>query len=146
MTAPSADLAIRLRRAAFNRALAEGDLAAIKPILSRECVLVTGSDSAVLAGRNAQLAAWKREFAARPRTVYVRTPETVTVSTVEPIALETGQWHGQAFDQDSDQDSGQEPGLGRGSEALSASGLYSAKWRETAGEWVLEAEIFITLG
>ena len=30
----SAELAIRMRRAAFNRALAEADLAAIKPILA----------------------------------------------------------------------------------------------------------------
>ena len=50
MTA-TADLAIRLRRAAFNRALAEGDVAAIGPLLAADAMLVTGTDSAVLAGR-----------------------------------------------------------------------------------------------
>ncbi|MEO0033859.1 MAG: hypothetical protein RIS94_3617, partial [Pseudomonadota bacterium] len=84
------DLAIRLRRAAFNRALADADLAAIGPILAPDCVMVTGSDSAVIAGRKAQLHAWKREFAARPRTIYTRTPETIVASPIEPIALETG--------------------------------------------------------
>ncbi|MAP44515.1 MAG: DUF4440 domain-containing protein, partial [Sphingobium sp.] len=59
MTA-SADLAIRMARAAFNRALAEANLKAIEPLLARDAILVTGSDSAVLAGRRAQLAAWKR--------------------------------------------------------------------------------------
>jgi hypothetical protein len=58
------DLAIRMRRAAFNTALANADLAAIGPLLAPNAVLVTGTDSAVLAGRRAQLLAWKREFAA----------------------------------------------------------------------------------
>ncbi|MCP5397016.1 MAG: nuclear transport factor 2 family protein [Sphingomonadaceae bacterium] len=116
-----------MARAAFNTALAAGDLAAIRPLLAPDCVLVTGTDSAVLSGRKAQLAAWKAEFAARVRTTYVRTPETVTVSAVEPIALETGRWEG----------------LRDG--AREAGGNYSAKWREVGGSWVLEAEIFVTL-
>ena len=121
------DLAIRLRRAAFNRALADADLAAIGSILAPNCILVTGTDSVVIAGRKAQLAAWKREFAARPRTVYVRTPETVTVSGVETIAMETGHWQGTAEGQ------------------VQASGTYSAKWRLLGADWLLEAEIFVTL-
>ena len=54
----AADLAIRMARAAFNRALADADLKAIEPLLARDAILVTGSDSAVLAGRRSQLAAW----------------------------------------------------------------------------------------
>ena len=46
MTAET-ELAIRLRRAAFNRALAEADLAAIRPILASDAVVVTGTDIAV---------------------------------------------------------------------------------------------------
>jgi ketosteroid isomerase-like protein len=125
----SADLAIRLRRAAFNRALAECDLNAIGPILTPNAVLVTGSDSAMLAGRKAQLVAWKREFAADPRTVYTRTPQTITVSPVEPIAMEHGQWQGLSTD-------GQKL----------AEGTYAAKWRFAGADWVIEAEIFVTLG
>ena len=123
----SADLAIRLRRAAFNRALADVDLSAIGPLLAADAVLVTGTDSAVLTGRKAQLAAWKREFAAPARTTYTRTPDTIVASPVEPIALEHGRWQGVA------------------SGVTAASGAYTAKWREIGGLWVIEAEIYLTL-
>ncbi len=125
----SPDLAIRLRRAAFNRALADADLAAIGPLLAPDVVLVTGTDSAVIAGRRAQLQVWKRDFAAQPRLVYARIPESITVSSVEPIALELGKWHGTS-------------GV---SAAMIAAGDYSAKWRKSGGDWLIEAEIFVTL-
>lgn len=123
-----AELQIRLRRASFNRALAEGDLASITPILSPDVVLVTGSDSAVLSGRKAQLGAWKREFAQKPRTVYVRTTDSVAVSSVEPIALEQGHWSG----------------ILESSTQEIAAGSFAAKWRLVGGAWVLIAEIFVT--
>lgn len=126
----TADLAIRSRRAAFNRAIAEGNAAAIGSILARDCIMVTGTDSAVIAGRNAQVKVWQREFAAPRRLVYVRTPGTITVSPVDPIALEQGEWQG------ADKAGG----------ALTASGIYTAKWREVGGQWLIEAEIFVTLG
>lgn len=125
----SADLAIRLRRAAFNRALAEANLAAIGPVLAPNVVLVAGTDSAVISGRKAQLQAWKREFAVRPRVVYERMPGTIIMSQIEPIALEHGKWWGKS---------------GTSGEVL-ASGDYSAKWRKAGEDWVLEAEIFVTL-
>jgi ketosteroid isomerase-like protein len=125
----SADLAIRMRRAAFNRALADADLAAIGPLLAADAILVTGTDSAVLSGRKAQLSAWKREFAAPARTVYTRTPDTIVASPVEPIALEHGHWQGVTAR------TGDPP----------ASGSYTAKWREIGGTWVIEAEIYLTL-
>lgn len=128
MTA-TADLAIRLRRAAFNRALAEADLAAIGPILAPDVVLVAGTDSAVIAGRKAQLLAWKREFAAPVRTVYTRTPDSIVASPVEPIAMEHGHWQG----------------VTAGTREPLASGCYSAKWRKIGVDWMLEAEIFLTL-
>jgi ketosteroid isomerase-like protein len=125
----AAELSIRVRRAAFNRAIAEGDLTAIQPLLAPDVVMVTGSDSAVIGGRKAQLAVWKREFAQQKREIYVRTPESIVISAVEPLALETGQWDSIA------------PGGGM----PSCGGSYSAKWREVGEHWVLEAEIFVTL-
>ncbi|WP_068090004.1 YybH family protein [Novosphingobium rosa] len=127
-----ADLAIRLRRAAFNHALAQGDLAAIGPLLAQGAQLITGTDSAVLAGRKAQLTAWKREFAAQPRTIYLRKPERIVASSVEPIALEHGVWTGTSSD------------LASGGEQTSG-GDYTAKWRKIAGDWVIEAELYLTL-
>ncbi|MBB3860223.1 ketosteroid isomerase-like protein [Novosphingobium hassiacum] len=122
----SADIAIRLRRAEFNRALATTDLAAIGPLLAIDAILVTGSDSAIIAGRKAQLLAWKREFAAASPTIYTRTPESVIVSAVEPVAMEHGHWQGVTGD-------------------LRVSGTYSAKWRLIGAQWVIVAEIFVTL-
>lgn len=123
------ELDIRMRRAAFNRALAEGDLAAIGPILANDVVLVAGTDSAVITGRKAQLLAWKREFAVQDRSVYTRMPETITLSPVEPIAFEHGGWRG----------------VSAQGGAVQASGAYTAKWRRLGGEWVIEAELYLTL-
>lgn len=125
----AADHAIRQRREAFNRALAKADLKAIGPLLAQEVVLVTGTDSAVISGRKAQLEAWEREFAASLRTIYIRTPDAIQVSPVEPIALEHGRWQGVTA---------------AGGLAL-ASGTYTAKWRKSGADWVIEAEIYLTL-
>ena len=125
----SAELSIRSCRAAFNRSLADADLAAIGPILAPNVVLVTGTDSAVISGRKAQLQAWKREFSAQDRVLYVRTPNMIVTSSVEPIAHEQGKWRGT---------------LSSTGELL-VSGDYSAKWRKVAQDWVIEAEIFVTL-
>jgi ketosteroid isomerase-like protein len=123
-----AEIAIRMARAAFNKALAEADLAAIGPILSPNALLVTGTDSGTLAGRKAQLMAWKREFSAADRTLYVRTPDTILLSEIEPIAFEHGSWSGTS-------QSGQSV----------ARGAYTAKWRQHGAAWVIEAELYLTL-
>lgn len=122
------ELAIRLQRARFNQALADADLAAIGPLLARDVVLVAGTDSALLSGRKAQLLAWKREFAASERTIYLRSPETVTLSPIGPIAFEQGVWQGTAPNGD-----------------LLASGIYTAKWQRTGAGWLIEAELYLTL-
>jgi ketosteroid isomerase-like protein len=123
------ELAIRARRAAFNRAIAEADAAAIAPLLAKDCVMVTGTDSAVIAGRMAQVKVWRREFGHPGRLAYLRTTESVTASAAEPIAMEHGRWQGTA----------------PGATAPLAAGTYAAKWREVAGAWVIEAEVFVTL-
>lgn len=125
----AAEIQIRLRRAEFNRAIAAADLTAINAILSPDVVMITGTDSAVISGRQAQCLAWKREFSATPRITYTRTTETLIASAVEPVAMEYGRWQGIADSQ----------------AAPSASGAYAAKWRNVRGEWLLIAEIFVTL-
>ncbi|MDP3551453.1 MAG: nuclear transport factor 2 family protein [Novosphingobium sp.] len=127
--ASEAELQIRLRRAAFNRALAEADLSFIGQFLAPDAILVTGTDSAVIAGRKAQLAAWKREFGATPRTIYTRITQSVIASPVEPIAMEHGHWQG----------------IADGSGIEIAGGTYAAKWRRYDRAWLLVAEIFVTL-
>lgn len=125
----TAEIAIRLRRAEFNRAIAAGELPAISAILSPDVIMVTGTDSAVISGRKAQLLAWKREFSATPRTIYTRTTDTIIASAVEPVAMEHGQWKG----------------VCEGHLSPLASGTYAAKWRKVEGTWLLLAEIFVTL-
>jgi ketosteroid isomerase-like protein len=124
------DLAIRLRRAAFNAALASGNVEAIHPILTPAAILVAGTDSALLSGRKAQLLAWKREFAAPDRTIYVRTPGAITLSTIEPIAFEHGDW----------------TGVSASTNEVRATGAYTAKWRRSGEDWTIEAELYLTLG
>jgi len=123
------DLAIRMRRASFNRALAQADLRMIETLLARDAILVAGTDSAVLAGRKAQMLAWRREFAAAERLIYTRTPDTIIASAVEPIAMEHGQWQGILASTGKPQ----------------ASGIYTAKWRQSGEDWLIEAEIYLPL-
>lgn len=118
-----------MRRSAFNRALAEKNVNAIGAILAQNAVLVTGTDSALISGRKAQLQVWKREFGAAEATLYIRTPTIVLASSVEPIALEHGDWQG----------------IVSTTGKLVASGSYTAKWREIDADWVIEAEIYLTL-
>lgn len=124
-----ADLEIRMRRAAFNAALASRDLAAIHHFLAPNAILVTGTDSALLVGSKAQLSAWKREFGAADRTIYVRMPVTITMSPVEPIAFEYGDWKG----------------VSAGTNDVRATGTYTAKWRRSGQGWMIEAELYLTL-
>lgn len=125
----TAEIAIRLRRAEFNRALAAGELPAISAILSPDVMMITGTDSAVISGRKAQMLAWKREFSATPRMIYTRTTNTVTASAAAPVAMEQGYWKG----------------VCEGHLSPLVSGTYAAKWREVRGTWLVVAEIFVTL-
>jgi ketosteroid isomerase-like protein len=123
------DLAIRLTRAAFNAALASGNLEAIRPILAPTAILVAGTDSALLSGRKAQLLAWKYEFAAPDRTIYDRTPSAITLSPVEPVAFEHGHWRG----------------VSATTGDVRTTGAYTAKWRRSGQNWMIEAELYLTL-
>ncbi len=122
------ELAIRLQRARFNQALANAELSAIGPLLTNDVVLVAGTDSALLSGRKAQMLAWKREFAAPDRAIYLRTPDTITLSPIAPIAFEQGKWQGTLA-----------------SGAALAGGIYTAKWRQVGADWLIEAELYLTL-
>ncbi len=123
-----AERAIRSQRAAFNRALAAGDVRAVAPVLADDVQLVTGADSRVVAGKAAQLALWTEDLTGPKRRVYVRTPTRIRVSPVGPMALETGAWRG--FQQSAKRNW--------------AAGDYVAKWRRIGGTWQLESETYMT--
>jgi len=116
------------QRQVFNRAIVERDIRAIETILHDENVLITGSDSDVYTGKEAQLAIWNSDFSQPDRAVYIRTPTCIRVSSTFPVALEYGTWRGEKSD-----DAGS-----------FAAGTYAAKWRIVDGHWRLESEIFAT--
>jgi ketosteroid isomerase-like protein len=116
------------RRTAFNEAIAARRIEVIADVLADDVVLVTGTDSVVFAGREAQLATWRDDFVDGRRAVYVRTPDCIRVFSVSPIALEYGRWRG-------------EREVARENFAI---GRYTAKWRRIDGAWRLEAEVFAT--
>lgn len=122
------ELAIRTRRAAFNTAIANRDASAIGAFLVPDCVMVTGSDSVAVSGKAEQVKVWRTLFKSGDKAHYVRTPEIITLSQVEPIAMEHGRWTGVL-----------EGG------AVQTGGSYAAKWRKIDEEWLIVAEIYVTL-
>jgi ketosteroid isomerase-like protein len=119
---------ILARRTAFNDAIAAKQIEVIADVLADDVVLVTGTDSVVFAGREAQLATWRDDFGDVRRAVYLRAPDCIRVFNVTPIALEYGRWRG-------------EREVARENYAI---GRYAAKWRRINGSWRLEAEVFAT--
>lgn len=124
---PRAVAAINAERQAFNQAIATQDLPGIERVLHTNAILVTGTDSEVFVGREAQVAIWRADFATARRALYVRTTTCVQVSATAPVAMELGRWRGQ-----------------RPTAADFAAGSYAAKWRRVDDAWRLEAEIFVT--
>ena len=122
------EAAIRGQRAAFNTAIAKGDLAAIGAVLADNAQIVTGADSLVFNGRDGELKLWAEDLAAPSRGIYVRTPDRIALSPVGPMAMETGHWRG--VDTMSDKDW--------------SSGAYFAKWRRMGGKWLIESETYMT--
>jgi ketosteroid isomerase-like protein len=123
----SAEPQIRAQRAAFNRALAAGDVRGIAPVLADNAQLVTGADSMIVSGKAAQLALWAEDLSGPKRRFYVRTPTRISVSRVGPMALETGEWRGYQLS----------------AKRNWASGDYVAKWRRIDGAWRLESETYM---
>jgi ketosteroid isomerase-like protein len=126
--AAQAEQQIRAQRAAFNRAIAKGDLAAIGAVLADNAQIVTGADSLVFNGKADELRLWREDLAAPSRGIYVRTPDRIELSPVAPMAMETGHYKG--VDTKSDKDW--------------SSGTYFAKWRRIAGKWLIESETYMT--
>jgi hypothetical protein len=119
---------VQNQRKLFNKAILDKDIPAIESVLHDEVILITGTDSDVYTGKEAQLAIWSSDFSKEDRAVYVRTPTCIRVSSVYPVALEYGTWRGAKPD-------------GAGS---FAAGSYAAKWRMVDELWRLESEIFAT--
>ncbi|HKC02004.1 MAG TPA: nuclear transport factor 2 family protein [Sphingomicrobium sp.] len=126
--AAQAERQIRAQRAAFNIAIANGDLKAIGSVLADKALIVTGADSLVFNGRDGELKLWREDLAAPSCGIYVRTPDRITLSPVAPMAMESGHYKGVSNKSAKDW----------------SSGTYFAKWRRIGGKWLIESETYMT--
>lgn len=117
------------QRDLFNKAISNADLTTIASILSDSVTLVTGSNSDLFKGKQAQLDIWQSDFEkGDEREVYHRTTDCISISDLGSMAMEYGKWRGFR------------------DQTTLYSGSYSAKWRfdDVSQSWLLEAEIFMT--
>lgn len=127
MTTP-AD-AIRARRKLTNRLIAAHDAGRLRPFLHHDITLITGDGSRIL-GAAAVLDAFAAQFADPAFITYERVTDTVSLDQDEARAAESGRW----------------TALWRGAEGeTTLTGTYLAAWRKVTGQWVIEAELFVTL-
>lgn len=121
---------IAAARAAFNAALSSRDYDGIEQALCEDCTLVPGDDAELMAGRDAQLDAWRSIITQAPDVSYVRTPMRIDVGEDGLLAAETGRWKGHWS--------------AHGVE-VRYSGRYFAKWRLDGNDWRIASEVFVTL-
>ena len=115
-------------RERFNNAIRDSDIGAVREALAEKVILITGSGSDVIVGRDAQIKIWNQYFADDTSLLYVRTPRCISLSGILPIAMERGSWRG-ALARDT---------------VNHVSGEYSSKWRKVNGQWMIEAETYVT--
>ena len=123
---PAPDIATRAKRKLTNRLIAAHDAARLRPHLTDDMLLIVG-DGDLIQGADAVVAAFAAQFADPAFVAYVRTAETVELAEGGERAAETGRW------------------VGSWKGGVEISGVYMAAWRERAGQWLLERELYITL-
>lgn len=129
MTTP--DDAIRARRRLTNKLIAAKDAQRLKPFFAADVKLIVG-DGALIVGLDAMIDAFAGQFRDPDFVAYVRTPEAIELDGPQERAVEQGRWIAQMK-------------LG-GALVTYASGPYTAVWRKTVGQWIIESELYVTLG
>lgn len=120
------DTAIRARRAATNRLIAEHKAAMLRPFFAQGAVVIVG-DGALIEGADAIIAAFAAQFGEAGFNTFERVTETIDIASGGVRAAETGRWTGRW--------------LGR----PDVTGRYLAAWAKQRGQWVIEQEMFVTL-
>ena len=123
MTAP--EDAIRARRRLTNKLIAAHEAGRLRPFLHAQVKVIAG-DGALIVGADAVVEAFGAQFKDPAFVTYVRTPETVELDQAGERAAEAGRW------------------VGTWRQARMA-GTYLATWRRITGQWVIEAEMYVTL-
>jgi ketosteroid isomerase-like protein len=122
-----AETAVRARRRLTNKLIAGHDAARLKPFFAPDAKVIAG-DGSLITGAAAILEAFAGQFAEPGFEAYVRTPDRVTMDAAGERAAEHGTWRG----------------TWRGRPGLA--GDYLAVWRKVTGQWVIESELYVTLG
>ena len=124
---PLPDGAIRAKRKLTNRLIAAHDAERLRPHLADDMLLIVG-DGQLIDGADAVVAAFASQFADPDFIAYVRTTQSVELSDDGLRAAETGRW------------------VGRWKGRAEVGGVYMAAWRQRRGQWLLERELYVTLG
>lgn len=121
--------AVRARRKLTNKLIAAHEAERLRPFLHPDVKLTTG-DGTLILGAQAVVEAFAGQFADPAFVNYVRATETVELDHTGDRAAEAGRWTALW------KGGGDEPTMG---------GTYLAVWRKDRGQWVVEAELFVTL-
>jgi hypothetical protein len=76
-------------------------------------------------GKDSIAASWKALFKSDSQIAYIRNPEEITISDNDTLAWERGEWIG--------------------IHSYSKGGNYAAMWIKRNGNWMLKAELFVSL-
>ena len=123
----ASETAIRARRKLTNRLIAAHEAARLKPFFTPDACVIVG-DGGVIHGVDAVIEAFAGQFGDPAFEAYVRTTEAVDVAADGQRAAERGRW----------------AGTWKG--AAPMSGAYLAAWRAVHGQWIIERELYVTLG
>jgi ketosteroid isomerase-like protein len=118
--------AIRARRKLTNKLIAAHEAGRLRPFLAADMTLIPG-DGGLITGADAVVAAFAAQFRDPDFITYVRQTEGVEVGAAGERAAETGRWTARW-------------------KTAEVSGSYLACWRKVTGQWVIESELFVTLG
>ena len=124
MTAPQD--AIRARRKLTNRLIAAHDAARLRPFFAADVKLIVG-DGTLILGVDEVIAAFAAQFAEPGFGAYLRETSEVELDAAGARAAESGRWTGRWADRE-------------------MGGTYLAVWRKVTGQWVIESELYVTLG
>lgn len=124
MTAP-AD-AVRARRRLTNKLIAGHEAARLRPFFAPDVKLIVGDGDLIL-GADAAIQAFAAQFTEPGFIAYVRETEAVELDAAGARAAERGRWTGRWADRE-------------------MGGTYLAVWRKVTGQWVIESELYVTLG
>jgi hypothetical protein len=118
--------AILARRRLTNKLIAAHEAARLKPFFAPDVRLIAG-DGSLLLGVQAVVEALAAQFADPDFVTYLRTSERVQLDPEGQRAAEHGRWTADW----------------KGTRLV---GDYLAVWKKSLGQWVIESELYVTLG